>query len=146
MVDYSKYRAIKYFQYEPPTEYRREYFTDEFNKISNCIEQFAQEFYPAKNASVKTGDYTATILDDVLLCSGSITITLYDAAGKADPNGNKDNAGRRITVKNIGTSTITVALVNSQTIDGQTSITIINPSGQYVALEFFSDGSNWWII
>ena len=143
MVDYSKYRAINYFQFEPPEKYDRKYFIDEFNKISHVIDQYAQEFYPTKNARSMVASGTATILDDVLLCSGSLTVTLYDAAGKTDANGNKANAGRRITIKNIGTSTVTVDGAGSQTIDGSLTAAITNP---YVALEFFSDGSNWWII
>jgi hypothetical protein len=143
MVDYSKYKVINYFQYEPPEEYDRKYFIDEFNKISHAIDQFAQEYYPSKNASSQTGDYTATVLDDVLLCSGNITVTLYDAAGQTDANGIAQNAGRRITIKNIGTGQITIDGAGTQTIDGETTC-IINK--QYVALELFSDGSNWYIV
>lgn len=143
MVDYTKYRTIQYFQLEPPDEYRREYFIDEFNKISNVIDQYAQEFYPAKNARSLTDSGTATTIDDVLLCDGTLTVTLYDAAGKTDPNGIKENAGRRITIKNIGTGTVTVDTQGSQTIDGSATETL--PS-QWDVLELFSNGSNWFII
>jgi hypothetical protein len=143
VVDYSKYKVVNYFPYEPPTEYDRKYFIDEFNKISHAIDQFAQEYYPTKNASTKTGDYTATVLDDVLLCSGTVTITLYDAGGKTDARGTKQNAGRRITIKNIGTGQVTVDGAGSQTIDGDLTKIITE---RYVALELFSDGSNWYII
>ena len=69
-VDYTKYRTLNYFQYEPPAEYRREYLADEFNKISHVLDQHAQEFYPVKGATTITATYSATVLDDVLLCSG----------------------------------------------------------------------------
>lgn len=143
MVDYSKYRDINYYPRAAPPEYGPTFLDDEFHKISHAIDQYAQNYYPSKNASAKTGDYTATILDDVLLCSGSTTITLYDAAGQTDNNGIQSNAGRRITIKNIGTSSITIAPVNSQTIDGSTTKII---TVQYVALELFSDGTAWHII
>lgn len=143
MVDYSKYKVLNYFRGEAPLEYDRKYHNDEADKISHAIDQLAQEYYPAKNASVQTGDYTATVLDDVLLCSGSITVTLYDAAGKTDARGVKQNAGRRITIKNTGTGAITIDGAGSQTIDGSLTKIITE---QYVALELFSDGSNWHII
>ncbi len=143
MVDYTKYRVVNYFPYEPPDEYRRTFFIDELNKISHVIDQFAQEFYPAKNVVAKTVNYTATILDDVLLCSGSITITLFDAGGKTDANGLQQNAGRRITVKNTGVGTITIDPAGSQTIDGASTKTL--PT-QYDVVELVSDGSNWFVI
>ncbi len=143
MVDYTKYRDSGYYQLEPPDEYRRTFFQDELNKISRAFQLLFEEFYPAKNAKTVTGDTTATILDDVLLCSGTLTVTLYDAAGITSNQGIKSNAGRRITVKNIGTSSITIDASGTQTIDGTLTKIITE---QYVALELFSDGSNWWIV
>jgi len=142
-VDYTKYRTLNYFQFEPPEEYRREYFADEFNKISHVLDQHAQEFYPAKGATTITATYSATVLDDVLLCTGTFTVTLYNAIGKVDNLGIKQNAGRRITIKNIGAGTITVDGAGSQTIDGATTKAI---SSQYDLLTLCSDGANWWII
>lgn len=143
MVDYTKYRDSGYYQLEPPDEYRRTFFQDELNKISRAFQLLFEEFYPAKNAKTVTGDTTATILDDVLLCSGTLTVTLYDAAGITSNQGIKSNAGRRITVKNIGTDTVTIDGAGTQTIDGASTKTM--PT-QYDVLELFSDGSNWHII
>ena len=142
MVDYSKYTDITYYPRAATEEYRPEFLDDEFHKISHVMDKFAQEYYPAKNASVHTADYIATIFDDVLLCTGPITITLYDAAGKT-VNNVAQNAGRRIVIKNIGTDTVTIDGAGAQTIDGSTTKTI---SSQYGSLELFSDGSNWHII
>ena len=143
MVDYSKFRELGYYQLEPPDEYRRTYISDEFNKISFAIQALVNEYYPAKNARVVTASEAITVIDDVILASGDITITLYDAAGFTDPNGVKDNAGRRITIKNTGSGTIVIDGSGSQTIDGSTTVSISN---QYNALELISDGSNWHII
>ena len=134
MVDYSKYTDITYYPRAATEEYRPEFLDDEFHKISHVMDKFAQEYYPAKNASVHTADYIATIFDDVLICSGTLTVTLYDAAGKTVSNVSQ-NSGRRIVVKNIGTDTVTI--------DGSTTKAI---SSQYGSLELFSDGSNWHII
>ena len=124
-VDYTKYRSLNYFQYEPPAEYRREYLADEFNKISHVLDQHAQEFYPVKGATTITSTYSATVLDDVLLCSGTFTLTLYDAIGKVDNLGIKQNAGRRLTI------------------DGATTTKIAD---KYALIVLCSDGANWHII
>lgn len=142
-VDYTKYRSLNYFQYEPPAEYRREYLADEFNKISHVLDQHAQEFYPVKGATTITSTYSATVLDDVLLCSGTFTLTLYDAIGKVDNLGIKQNAGRRLTIKNIGTGIITIDGAGSQTIDGDTTTKIAD---KYALIVLCSDGANWHII
>jgi len=142
MVDYSKYTDITYYPRAATEEYRPEFLDDEFHKISHVMDKFAQEYYPSKNASVHTADYIATIFDDVLICSGTLTVTLYDAAGKTVSNVSQ-NSGRRIVVKNIGTDTVTIDGAGAQTIDGSTTKAI---SSQYGSLELFSDGSNWHII
>jgi len=144
MADYSKFSHVKYRQYEPPVDYRRNYFIDEFNKISFSIDLLSDEYFPKRNVSpVKTGTYTATIFDDVVLCNGTFTVNLYDASGRADEVGNKINAGRRLVIKNVGTGTITVDGNGSQTIDGATTKAL---SSQYDVVEIVSDGANWHII
>ena len=144
MVDYTKFSQIKYRQYEPPTEYRRNYFIDEFNKISFSIDLLSDEYFPKKGVSgVKTGTYTATIFDDVILCNGTFTVNLYDAGGLTDEVGNKVNAGKRLIVKNVGTGTITIDGSDSQTIDGATTKAM---SSQYDVTEIVSDGAIWHII
>jgi hypothetical protein len=82
----------------------------------------------------KTGVYTATVVDDIILCNGTFTINLYTAIGYD---------GNLITIKNIGTGTVTVDAFGTQTIDG--SLTAALPV-QYTSLTLTSDGSNWNII
>ncbi len=144
MVDYTKFSHVKYRQYEPPEDYRRNYFIDEFNKISFSIDLLSDEYFPKRGVSpVKTGTYTATIYDDVVLCNGTFTVNLYDAGGQTDEVGNKVNAGRWLVIKNIGTGAITVDGSESQTIDGATTKAL---SSQYDVLRITSDGLNWHIV
>jgi hypothetical protein len=144
MVDYTKFSNVKYRQYEPPEDYRRNYFIDEFNKISFSIDLLSDEYFPKKSVSpVKTDTYTATIYDDVILCNGTFSVNLYDAGGQTDEVGNKVNAGRRLVIKNTGTGSITVDGSSTQTIDGATTKVL---SSQYDVVEIVSDGANWHII
>jgi hypothetical protein len=142
-INYNKYRDTYYFPTGAPDEYRPTYITDELKKISRVVEIFAKEMYPTKSARVVTADETLTVLDDVILASGDITITLYDAAGITSNQGIKDNAGHRVTVKNIGDGTITIETVGNATIEGELDAEM---PVKYTALEFFSDGSNWHVI
>ena len=82
----------------------------------------------------KTGNYTATTSDDVILCNGTFTITLYTASG---------NTGKVLHIKNIGTGTTTVDGHSTETMDGELSFDIEN---QYDAMMIVSDGTNWHII
>lgn len=85
----------------------------------------------------KSANYTVQTSDGspvVVLCTNTITITLYAANG---------NAGKIIHIKNIGTGTITIDGNASETIDGSTTNTI---SVQYGSLSLVCDGSNWHII
>jgi len=84
--------------------------------------------------SLKTSDYTATSDDDVILCSGTITISLPVASGVS---------GKRLYIKNIGTGSITVDPNGTETIDGGTTAVIEN---QYESITIVCDGSNWHII
>jgi len=116
---------------------------DEFNKISWTIDLLAQNYVVAGSITIVTDDHTASTTEDVILCNGELTVTLFTASGVADGTGKPRNSGRRITVKNIGTSTVTIATVNSQTIDGEPDAQI---PAQYTALELYSNGSDWYII
>lgn len=80
----------------------------------------------------KTTNYTATASDGLLLCSNTITITLPAAATVG--------AEFTLTIKNVGSGTITIDGNGSETIDGATTQTL---SQQYQALTVTSDGSNW---
>jgi hypothetical protein len=86
-----------------------------------------------RNVVAVSGAYTATA-GDVVLATGTITVTLPTAVGIS---------GESITVKNAGVGTITVARTSSQTIDGAASNKTISTTK--AALEFTSDGSGWQI-
>lgn len=86
------------------------------------------------NVVTKTSAYTATTDDDVILCNGTFTITLPTIAS-ADT--------KVLTVKNIGTGTITVDGDGSETIDED----IDQEVGQYEALKIVADSATgWWVI
>lgn len=89
--------------------------------------------------STKTSNYTITGTDVVIFAnasSGNVTITLPTASA---------NAGYRFYVKRVDNSgnTCSVARSGSDTIDGQTSISL---DLQYTSLTLVSDGSAWYII
>ena len=75
-----------------------------------------------------------TISDEVInITSGSGTYSLPTAVG---------NEGLIFYIKNSGTGTITIDPNSSETIDGDTSITLT----LYEALTICSDGSNWIVL
>lgn len=82
-----------------------------------------------------SSNYTASIEDDVLLCTGSITITL--------PELSTVSSGFYIHVKNNGTDTVTIQPFGNETIDGATLAEI---STQYNSFYLTTDGTNWFII
>jgi len=67
--------------------------------------------------------------------TGTTTITLPAATGIT--------AGQEVRIKNMGSNTVTVSRSSTDTIDGQTSISM---AVQYQALSFVSNGSNAWEI
>ena len=82
----------------------------------------------------KTGDYTITVEDDVILANGTLTLTLPTAVGIT---------GKCFEVKNIGTGAVTVDADGSETIDGSLSITMFIPELSHT---FRSDNVNWRIV
>lgn len=90
--------------------------------------------------STKTSNYTITGTDVVVFAnatSGAVTITLPTASS---------NAGYRFYVKRIDNTianSCTVARSGSDTIDGQTSVSL---DLQYTCVTVVSDGSTWYII
>jgi hypothetical protein len=89
--------------------------------------------------STKTSDYTITGTDVVIFAdatSGNVTISLPTAAS---------NSGYRFYVKRIDNSgnTCSVARSASDTIDGQTSVSL---NLQYTSMTIVSNGSAWYII
>ncbi len=67
---------------------------------------------------------------------GAVTATLFTAAG---------NSGKRVQIKKTTSdaNAVTIATTSSQTIDGNSTITIAR---QYDAYTLISDGSNWLIF
>lgn len=82
----------------------------------------------------KSANYTMVDPDTIVLASGNITITL--------PTVKVANIGKRYTVKNTGTGTITVA-PQSGTIDGAASQVM---TVQYSSFDFANDGTNWYTV
>lgn len=86
--------------------------------------------------TTQTGDYTAGPQEIVLAdaSGGALTVTLPAPESSAV-----------VTVKKTDGSAnaVTVATPNSETIDGQSSLTI---TGQNISREIASDGSNYYII
>ena len=86
-----------------------------------------------KNIVTKTGAYTTTTSDDIILCDGTWTLTLIACSG---------NTGKIYNIKNINTGTITVDGNASETIDGELTVELI----QDEAITIATDGSNWYIL
>lgn len=86
------------------------------------------------NIVTKTGTYTLTSNDVIVLANGTFTLNLPTAVGIE---------GKTYRIKNIGTGTITVDGNGSETIDGTTTASL---SIQDVSIDITSDGSNWRIL
>lgn len=84
----------------------------------------------SSTVSVKTSTGSLTT-EDVVLASGEITLTL--------PSG---STGRTITIKNIGSSTVTVDTPASETIDGDAEIELY----EYDSVDLVYGGTNWFIL
>ena len=82
---------------------------------------------------LKTANYTATLDDTVISCSGTFTVTLPTAVGCA---------GREYIIKNTGTGVITVEGDGTETIDGELNQSL----NQWDAMAIVSNGTGWSII
>jgi hypothetical protein len=87
----------------------------------------------------KTGAYTVTVDDGVILCdasSAAFTVTLPAVSG---------NAGLNFHIKKTDSSgnAVTVDGNASETIDGATTAVI---TAQWESIQIVSDGSAWYII
>lgn len=83
--------------------------------------------------STKTGAYTATATDEVLLCNGTFTLTLPAAAS---------NTRRRYSVRNTGAGTVTIDPNAAELINGAATLALTG--GQFVTI--VCDGSAWFTI
>ena len=81
-----------------------------------------------------TDDYTVISSDDIILCSGTITIDLPLAA---------DLTRKIIRIKNIGTGVVTVDPNENELIDGGLTAEL---ECQYESITIVSDSSNWHIV
>lgn len=95
----------------------------------------------AQNERCPTTSITATTQtiaagETMVLCSNALaqTITLPSVSAEA---------GRTITIKQLGVGAVTVQRGGSSTIDGATSYAI---PAQYGTVQVYSDGTNWHII
>jgi hypothetical protein len=93
----------------------------------------------ATNLQLKTGNYTLTAADAVVLfnaAGGAVTATLPTAAGIA---------GRSYTIKKVDTSpnAVTITTSGSETIDGNLSGSL---STAYQYINVVSDGTNWDVL
>ena len=86
------------------------------------------------NIVSKTANYTAATDDDVILCSGTFTVTLYAASG---------NSGNLLFIKNNNTGTITIDANGSELIDGNLSVYSLT---KYTSYELLCDGTGWSIL
>lgn len=77
----------------------------------------------------KTGTYTATKDDDIILCDGTFTVNLSDV----------DTFSHPLTIKNIGSGIITVDPYSTQTIDGSAQFIIYSTN---FALILYPDTSS----
>lgn len=89
-------------------------------------------FTVAPNVTAQSTTYAA-VANDVVLCTGTFTVTLPSAAA---------NSGKVIIIKNVSTGQITVDGASAETIDDETDIII----GTYESVTLICDGSEWWII
>lgn len=86
--------------------------------------------------SITAASQTIAAGETVVLCSNASpqTITLPSVSAEA---------GRTITIKQLGVGAVTVQRGGSSTIDGATSYAI---PAQYGAVSVYSDGTNWHIL
>ena len=80
--------------------------------------------------AAKSATYTLTVSDCIVNANGTFTVTVPHAI-----------SGKRWTVKNVGTGTITV-VPDSGTLDGTANTTL---AVQYAAIDLSCDGTNCWI-
>ena len=84
--------------------------------------------------TAQTGNYTLTASDEVVTCNGTLTITLPTAVGAT---------GKQYVIRNIATTTVTIARTSSQTVDGCSGTITLAGKGAFVVV---SDGANWLVV
>lgn len=99
----------------------------------------ARGYHVLRSTVAKTGTYTATVDDDVILCSaslGAFTVNLPAAA---------DSAGRQYTIKKTDNSAnaVTIDGTGSEKIDGQNTQAL---GSQYESVTIVCDGAAWHVV
>jgi len=97
----------------------------------NSVPASGSTILTTRNTAV---DYTLVVLDDVLLVTGTTTITLPLAS---------TITGKVFYIKNADTATVTVIGTASETIDNDISVLLTQP---YASISVVSDGVKWHII
>ena len=85
------------------------------------------------NITTVTGAATLDEEDEIVLCTGTFTVTLPAAASFTN---------KRYYVKNVSTGVITVDGDSSETVDNETTQELL----QYDCAHIQSDGSEWFIL
>lgn len=81
----------------------------------------------------KSGNYTVLVTDDVVICTASLTLSLYATSG---------NSGRPFTARNTSSADVTLDGNAAETIDGAATFTVL--PGRAVMIR--CDGSNWRVV
>lgn len=100
------------------------------------LPQDADRAWSAFALSTQTANHAMAPLEGIVLANGTVQITLPDVT-QADVL-----IGKRYTVKNIGTGTVTVVPV-AGTIDGAANFVM---TVQYSSVDFVTDGTNWFTV
>lgn len=104
------------------------------NLVVPGITENGKAYQLANHSIISTSaNYTVLSTDEIILATGTITITLPIASA---------NTGKTYTIKRISTI-VTIDVTGGGTIDGSTSISI---GQQYSTISVISDGSEWWTI
>jgi len=86
-----------------------------------------------ESQATKTGTYTVTPTDSIVLANGTFTVYLYAASG---------DIGRVQTIRNIGSGSVTVQANGAELIDGSNTKALA--AGEAVRLT--CDGTRWWTL
>jgi len=98
--------------------------------IRDALDGYADEYVELVTI---TSNYTIEQWDVVILCNGTLTVTMPSAIGLS---------GKKYYIKNIGTGVVTVSAGTETIDDGHTAVL----ESQYEAIDIVSNGVGWFII
>jgi hypothetical protein len=116
----------------PSDRYQRE-LTMAIESLVRKIDENLQFTTRPPTRSV-TATYCVLDNDAIVLADGTFAVTLPYA---------KPSTNRSLTIKNIGTGTITVTAQSDETIDGAATYVM---DAQYDTVQIISDGTGWQIV